>query len=760
MEIAAKLHSSLEARTAAVDALAISRFPALSGAALLACGGYGRREMFPYSDVDLLILSSSADDDLRGPIALFIQDLWDAGLRVSQTVHSVAECLSVDTNNLELTISLLDQRFLAGDKAVYRSLADSLEGFFRRRQEELLRRLTRLTRERHRRFQNTIFHLEPNVKDGPGGLRDHQMLRWFARLNADLDTAAELNDSAAHIGRLRFLLHELSGRDNNTLDFESQDQIANDENVTPGALMGEFFRHARKIQRAAVRLLDAEEAQDSALFARFRERWNRLSNSDFSVSRGLVYFRAPRHDLARLFEFVARHGIRLAPDTGRRVHAQASTAERFTWRQLQTILALPHAALALREMHDANLLTAQFPELAAIESLVIRDFYHQYTVDEHTLTAIGNVAALRDEEGTPFAELAREHADLSLLLIALLFHDSGKGGEWEGHAEASAKLAENALTRIGMPGEDRETVLFLIRAHLEMSATMNSRDLSDPHTIRGMADRVGTVERLKLLTLLTYADISAVNPSAMSPWRGSLLWQLYSATHRELMRELQTERLHTGSAFLEGLPVRYQRTHSPEEIAAHMRMAESGQIIDIQKKGEVYQLTAVAADRPALFASIAGAISSFGMNIVKAEAFSNASGTIVDTFTFADPMRTLELNPSEMEALKKTVRRAALGEEDVAKLLTRRPAPRFSSYEPRIAFDNDASETSTLVQIIASDRPGLLYSMASALSDGGCNIEVVLVDTQGRRAIDVFYVTPKLTPDVFAVWTERLSTSI
>jgi [protein-PII] uridylyltransferase len=189
-------------------------------------------------------------------------------------------------------------------------------------------------------------------------------------------------------------------------------------------------------------------------------------------------------------------------------------------------------------------------------------------------------------------------------------------------------------------------------------------------------------------------------------------------------------------------------------------MAESGQIIDIQKKGEVYQLTAVAADRPALFASIAGAISSFGMSIVKAEAFSNASGTIVDTFTFADPMRTLELNPSEMEALKKTVRRAALGEEDVAKLLTRRPAPRFSSYEPRIAFDNDASETSTLVQIIASDRPGLLYSMASALSDGGCNIEVVLVDTQGRRAIDVFYVTPKLTPDVFAVWTERLSTSI
>jgi [protein-PII] uridylyltransferase len=760
MEIAAKLHSKLEARTAQVDALVISRFPGIPGAALLACGGYGRREMFPFSDVDLLILTSSDDADLKGPLAPFIQDLWDAGLRVSQSVHTLSECLSVDANNIELTISLLDQRFLAGDAAVYQRLAGSLDGFFRRRQEELLRRLTRLTRERHQRYQNTIFHLEPNLKDGPGGLRDFQMLRWFARLNADLDTASELNESAEHLFRLRVLLHELSGRDNNTLDFESQDQIASDEDMTPGALMSGYFRHARKIQRAAVRLLDAEEAQDSALFARFRERWNRLSNGDFSVSRGLVYFRAPQHDLPRLFEFVARHGIRLAPDTGRRVHAEAVGAAPFAWKQLQAILALPHAALALREMHDANLLTAQFPELVGIESLVIRDFYHQYTVDEHTLVAIGNIVALRDQEGTPFAELAREHADLSLLLMALLFHDSGKGDEFEGHAEASAKLAEPALIRIGMPAEDRETVLFLIRAHLEMSATMNSRDLSDPQTIRAMADRVETVEKLKLLTLLTYADISAVNPSSMSPWRGSLLWQLYSATHRELMRELQSDRLHSGQVFLEGLPVRYQRTHAPEEIAGHIRMADSGQVVDIQKKGAVYELTAVAPDRPALFASIAGAISSFGMNIVKAEAFSNASGTVVDTFTFADPLRTLELNPSEVETVRKTVRRAALGEEDVAKLLKRRPAPRFSSYEPRIAFDNDASDTATLVQIIASDRPGLLYSVASALSEGGCNIEVVLVDTQGRKAIDVFYVTPKLTPDVFAVWTERLSTAI
>jgi [protein-PII] uridylyltransferase len=758
------LNSNFEARTEAVDALVAARFPEIPGVALLASGGYGRREMFPFSDVDLLILTehsdAQSDSALRTPIGSFIQDLWDAGLRVSQSVHTVAECLSLDVHNVELTVSLLDLRFLTGDKSVYEKLAGSLEGFFRRRQEELLRRLTRLTRERHQRFQNTIFHLEPNLKDGPGGLRDYQVVRWFARLNADLDSAVDLQPAARHLSEIRWHLHEVSGRDNNTLDFDSQEQIANDTDSTAGELMGGFFRQARKIQRAVQRLLDDEEAQDSALFARFRERWNRLSNSDFSVSRGLVYFRAPQHDLPRLFEFVARHGLRLAPDTGRRVHAEAPTAPRFSWKQLQAILSLPHAALALREMHDANLLTAQFPELTAIESLVIRDFYHQYTVDEHTLVAIGNLLALRDQQGTPFAELAREHADLSLLIMALLFHDSGKGDEFEGHCESSARLAEPVLIRVGMPAEDRETVLFLIRAHLDMSATMNSRDLSDPITIRAMADRAGTVERLKLLTLLTYADISAVNPSAMSPWRSSLLWQLYSSTHRELMRELQSDRLHTGSVFLEGLPVRYQRTHTPEEIAAHINMAETGTVVDLQKKGSIYQLTALAPDRPALFASIVGAISSFGMNIVKAEAFSNASGTIVDTFTFADPLHTLELNPSEIEVMKKTVRRAALGEEDVAKLLSRRPVPRFSGYEPRIAFDNDASETATLIQIIASDRPGLLYSVASALSEGGCNIEVVLVDTQGRKAIDVFYVTPKLTPDMFPNWTQRLGFAI
>jgi [protein-PII] uridylyltransferase len=757
MAIGAKLHCKFEERTAAVDALVTSQFPRIPGVALLAAGGYGRREMFPYSDVDLLILTSVTVEDLREPLGAFLQQLWDAGLRVSQSVHTLAECLAVDANNVELTISLLDQRFLAGDEETYARLAVSLDGFLRRRREEVLRRLTRLTRDRHHRFQDTIFHLEPNLKDGPGGLRDFQVVRWFARLNADLDSAAELTAPAETLFELRWMLHELTGRDNNVLDFEAQDRVASDANTEPGELMSSFYRHARKIQRGAARLLEAEESQDSTLFARFRDQWSRLSNSDFSVSRGLVYFRSSLHDLARLFEFVARHGLRLAPDTGRRIHAELRQGTHFTWDEWHAILALPHAPLALREMHDSGLLSLLFPEFGAIESRVIRDFYHQYTVDEHTLVAIGNLFALRDKQGDSFAELAREHADLSQLAMALLFHDVGKAADGESHSESSARDAAIALERIGMPQSDRETVLFLIRAHLDMSAMMNSRDLSEPHVIRAMADRVGTVETLKLLTLLTHADISAVNPAAMSPWRGSLLWQLYSATHRELMRELRTERIHIDSAFLEGLPVRYLRTHSEADIQTHIAMVAEGTAVDLRKKGETYQLTVVTPDRPGLFAAIAGAISSFGMNILKAEAFSNADGIVIDTFAFADPLRTLELNPQEAESLKKTSRRAALDQEDIGRLLKRRPSPKHGGYHPRIAFDNDASGDATLIQIVAGDRPGLLYDVASALSAGGLSIEVVLVDTQGRKAIDVFYVTPKLNPEAFPDWTSRLS---
>jgi [protein-PII] uridylyltransferase len=356
--------------------------------------------------------------------------------------------------------------------------------------------------------------------------------------------------------------------------------------------------------------------------------------------------------------------------------------------------------------------------------------------------------------GDLFGDLANETEDLDLLTTALLFHDVGKGSPEEGHVEVSRRIADEALHRAGMNERDWDIVSFLIGSHLEMSAAMNGRDLSDPATTRDMAAKVGTVERLKLLTLLTYGDISAVHPSAMTPWRRQLLWSLYSQTYAELTRELTTRVWEPPVSadpelrrFIEGLPPRYLRVHSEARIQEHLRLnreSEHKGVAVALVRSAAWVLTVVTGDRPFLFASIAAALSSFGFNILKAEAFSNAHGRAIDTFTFADPARNLELNPEEPRDVTLCVMRAVKGEVSVDELLRRRPKVKPDAHAlaaTRVTFDNASSPSSTLIQLTTQDRPGLLYDVAALISKQGANIEVVLVDTEAKKAIDVFYLT-------------------
>jgi [protein-PII] uridylyltransferase len=779
--------TALAERTAQVDSIvteaaAAHLFPAApSGLALLAVGGYGRRHLFPYSDVDLLLLfeSDRLALDSREGISAFLQTLWDAGMRVSHSVRTPAECTEVHNDNIELNVSLLDQRYLSGDRGLYAKLADKLPRFITANRDSLIRNLSQLTRERHEKFADTFYHLEPNVKETPGSLRDYQLLCWLTQMRetepphlAQADPGPELGKAFRFLARLRCYLHSHSGRDNNVLSFEMQDAMADQwRDGDPAQWMREYYGHARGIYRAALQQLEANEAQSSSLFAQFRDWRSRLANVDFSVHRERAHFRAPQRldvepELAlSLFEFVARHGIRPSFEAvqkieSRRAHLREHFAEsRALWPALIPILTLPHTPVALHAMHETGALTAVFPELEGIECLVVRDFYHRYTVDEHTLVAIQSLWSLKETSEPaqkPFADLWAEMAPPAALVFALLFHDSGKG-KGEEHVEASLRLAETAMKRIQMPPQDRETVRFLIAKHLALSSAMQSRDVSDPQAVRDLAHQVETVERLKALTLVTYADISAVNPTVMTPWRAQSLWQLYLSVYNELTRELETERIETDAstsperrAFLQGFPTRYVRTHTDAEIDQHMaleaRSRQRGVAVDVQKVEAAYQLTMVtSSDRPGLFAAVAGTLSSFGMNILKAEAFSNRRGLILDTFTFADPIRTLELNPTEADRLRATAERVIAAKMDVRELLKNRPKPvlpsRHARIDGRVAFDGDASGTATLVEIVAEDRPGLLYDLASAISQTGCNIEVVLIDTQAHKAIDVFYVT-------------------
>lgn len=769
----------LARRTALVDGLVAGAHRRLlapffpSGLSVLAVGGYGRRELFPYSDVDLLLLVAGERmaAAARAPIEEFLRSLWDSGLRLSHSVHTPEECTELDSGNLELAVSLLDRRYLGGDAWLYELLSDKLPKFVHAHRDPLGRGLARLARERHARFGNTIHHLEPDIKEAPGGLRDLQLLRWLGAIRSGEGPAAapeSLEAARRFLFHLRCRLHYAAGRDSNRLSFEAQEMAAGEDGEVPAAAwMRTYYRHARAVFFEATRALERHDPPAGSLFGEFRHWRSRLSNSDFTVNRERVFLREPGiletqpREMLRAFEFAARHGLRLSAEAERRIAACAARpggpfpGGRENWPPLRRLLTLPHAALGLRAMHETGALTRLFPELEAVECLVIRDFHHRYTVDEHSLMAIQALEELPGRD-TRFAGLAEEIERPDLLRFALLFHDVGKGSPGGSHIEGSLAAADRAMDRLDLPPADREHVRFLIRRHLDMPGVLRSRDLNEPATARYMAGLAETTERLKALTLVSYADLSAVNPEVMTAWRSGQLWLLYLATYQELTREL-----HAGAAelpeglppemaeFLEGLPARYLRTRSRDEMERDRQLvqaaAKRGAAVRLEKSNGAYRAAVSTRDRPHLLASLAGALSSFGVNILKAEVFSNRRGFVLDSFVFSDPGRNLDLNPSEMPRLQTTLEQAALGKLSVKRLLAGRPKAvppsRGARLRPSVAFDNDASPSATLIEIVAQDRPGLLYDLARTLSSNGCLIDLVLIDTEAHKAVDVFYVT-------------------
>jgi [protein-PII] uridylyltransferase len=838
-----------ETAKAGMSPQAQKEFPSL---ALVAIGGYGRAELNPLSDLDIMFLhygqvvvGTKPLPSLARLMDGILMPLWDLGFKVGHSVRTIAECVEAanskrDPKSMESKTALLEARLVAGDEKLFEKLqktvvAKCVDGF----EDDYIAARMKDQSERRAKYGNSATMQEPNIKNGCGGLRDVQNLHWMAFFKYRVRTLAEMEQrefiTAAERKQLEaaydFLLsvrnemhHQAASpkHPSDALTKALQPTVATNLGYgdrSPSRRLEKFMRdlynHMRNVflttrmleERLALlpkqQILPDIRKLGRFIPAPFKKAPPQVIDG-FKFDGGQIQPAGPRvfkdqpRRLMRVFLHAQQRGLKLHPDLAQMIRNDLRLVDRaFLYDEhvretfLEVLNQRGNVAPVLRAMHEAGLLGKYIPEFGKLTCLVQHEFYHQYTADEHTLMCLAQLDRIWESKEpiyNNYAEVFREVERPFILYLALLLHDAGKALHTGSHSEVGGQLASRVAKRLGLDGATTHSLQILIEQHLTMVLVSQRRDLEDPSVIRHFAGLIQTPENLRMLALLTFADSMATSDKLWNGFKDSLLWALYHKAmnvvsggsefiraeekQRELLADevarLVPRTFHRDEveAHFGTLPPRYFQIHQAREIYADLALAHRFMHQQIEEEDKAlepvvswhnepdrgYTTAKVCTwDRAGLFSILTGSFSAAGINILSAQIFSRNDGIVIDTFCVTDAAAGGVVNREARDRFEGILRKSLIGEEVDFRALIARKKPARPLYQSlpgeriptRVFFDNETSESQTVIDIETEDQLGLLSAISQTLSDLGLNISLAKISTEKGAAIDTFYLSER-----------------
>ncbi len=798
-----------------------ARYPRIQHrCAIVAQGGYGRRELSPQSDIDLVFLYPwKASPYVETVAEKVLYALWDAGLAVGHALRNPRACQRLAERDVTIRTALLDARLICGDPSVYLEFRTAAKrDLVGKRGAQFIRDKLAEHADRHRRYGDSVYLLQPHLKEGAGGLRDVHTALWVAKVKfkierlRDLVTLgvitererAEFDASQDFHWRVRNALHFLTGTHQDQLRFEDQEAVAAQCDDGPPAarsvegFMRRYYLHATVLNRFSETVVDrcVEQTRGFAVAGapgRMVREGMHVRGGVLTVGGRHVFRRVPAN-VIRVFGEAQRHGVGLSSATRKHLREHLQDAgddlphDADAIAAFMEILHYPQRVFeTLREMHKQGVLIRLFPEFRNLLCLVRRDPVHIYTVDEHSLRGVLELERLRagvHATSCPLlTQVMREEERVEVLLLAMLFHDIGKG-QGQGHSARGAEIVRGIAPRLGLNADDAAQLEFLVRHHLLMSHLAQRRDIHDEGMVLDFSQRVGDVGTLRKLYLLTYADIRAVAPGAWNNWRDMLLGELYVRALHLLERDCSVEEVRgarvariktrlgaalggsTAAAdlayFLSTMPDSYFLSMREESMPQHVALVARLRACDANGDGTVEtavrhfpewdhsEFTVCLRDRAGVFSTMAGVLAAAGLSVVNARINTSRDGVVLDVFRVAHgERRDAVLSDECWSRVRQNLEGALRGDVDVEALVEAWRRPKFLGTPRRglpatmtaVTVDNAVSRQHTVLDVYTGDRVGVLFAITRCLFHLGLSIHVATITTMVDQVLDVFYVT-------------------